>query len=166
MFKKLIIAILCCLPLTMVAQTLKFGTINTGEVLTAMPERAAAEQQLQDLTKRYEDEFVKLQEDFQKKYQEVQAMGDTVPETIKMRRYEELQTMDQRIQSFRQIVEQDLAKKQEELFIPIQQKLMDAINAVGSENGFTYIFDANAAYYKGVGNEDVTPLVKAKLGIQ
>ena len=166
MFKKLIIAILCCLPLTMVAQTLIFGTINTGEVLTAMPERAAAEQQLQDLTKRYEDEFVKLQEDFQKKYQEVQAMGDTVPETIKMRRYEELQAMDQRIQSFRQVVEQDLAKKQEELFIPIQQKLMDAINAVGSENGFTYIFDANAAYYKGVGNEDVTPLVKAKLGIQ
>ena len=166
MFKKLIIAILCCLPLTMVAQTLKFGTINTGEVLTAMPERAAAEQQLQDLTKRYEDEFVKLQEDFQKKYQEVQAMGDTVPETIKMRRYEELQAMDQRIQSFRQVVEQDLAKKQEELFIPIQQKLMDAINAVGSENGFTYIFDANAAYYKGVGNEDVTPLVKAKLRIQ
>ena len=166
MFKKLIIAILCCLPLTMVAQTLKFGTINTGEVLTAMPERAAAEQQLQDLTKRYEDKFVKLQEDFQKKYQEVQAMGDTVPETIKMRRYEELQAMDQRIQSFRQVVEQDLAKKQEELFIPIQQKLMDAINAVGSENGFTYIFDANAAYYKGVGNEDVTPLVKAKLGIQ
>lgn len=165
MFKKLIIAILCCLPLTMVAQTLKFGTVNTAEVLTAMPERAAAEKQLQDLTKRYEDEFVKLQEDFQKKYQEVQAMGDTVPETIKMRRYEELQTMDQRIQSFRQIVEQDLAKKQEELFIPIQQKLMEAINAVGSENGFTYIFDANAAYYKGVGNEDVTPLVKTKLGI-
>ncbi|MBE6306665.1 MAG: OmpH family outer membrane protein [Bacteroidaceae bacterium] len=166
MFKKLVIALICCLPLTLAAQALKFGTVNTGDVLTAMPERAAAEKQLQDLTKRYEDEFVKLQEDFQKKYQEVQAMGDTVPETIKMRRYEELQAMDQRIQSFRQVVEQDLAKKQEELFIPIQQKLMDAINAVGSENGFTYIFDANAAYYKGVGNEDVTPLVKTKLGIQ
>jgi hypothetical protein len=49
--------------------------------------------------------------------------------------------------------------------MPIQQKLMEAITAVGSENNFTYIFDANAAYYKGVGNEDVTPLVKAKLGI-
>ena len=165
MLKKLIIAIMCCLPLTMVAQSLKFGTVNTAEVLAVMPERADAEKQLQDLTKRYEDEFMKLQEDFQKKYQEVQALGDSVPETIKMRRYEELQTMDQRIQSFRQVAEQDLAKKQEELFIPIQQKLMDAINAVGSENGFTYIFDANAAYYKGVGNEDVTPLVKTKLGI-
>jgi outer membrane protein len=166
MLKKIIIALLCCLPLAMNAQTFKFGTVNTGEVLAVMPERAAAEKEMQELTKRYEDEFVKLQEDFQKKYQEVQAMGDTVPETIKMRRYEELQAMDQRIQSFRQVAEQDLAKKQEEVFIPIQQKLMDAINAVGAENGFTYIFDANAAYYKGAGNEDVTPLVKAKLGIK
>lgn len=166
MLKKLVIALMCCLPLTMVAQSLKFGTVNTAEVIASMPERAEAEKQMQDLTKRYEDEFVKLQEDFQKKYQEVQAMGDTVPETIKMRRYEELQAMDQRIQSFRQVAEQDLAKKQEEVFIPIQQKLMDAINAVGSENGFTYIFDANAAYYKGIGNEDVTPLVKSKLGIK
>ena len=130
-----------------------------------MPERAAAEKEMQELTKRYEDEFVKLQEDFQKKYQEVQAMGDTVPETIRMRRYEELEGMQQRIESFRQVAEQDLAKKQEALFMPIQQKLMEAITAVGSENNFTYIFDANAAYYKGVGNEDVTPLVKAKLGI-
>lgn len=165
MFKKLIIAILCCLPLTMVAQSFKFGTVNTGEVLMAMPERAEAEKQLQDLTKRYEDEFVKLQEDFQKKYVEFQSMGDTIPEAIKIRRSEEIQTMYQRIESFRQIADQDLAKKQEEFMIPIQQKLMDAINAVGNENGFTYIFDANAAYYKGVGNEDVTPLVKAKLGI-
>ena len=166
MFKKLIIAILCCLPLTMVAQSFKFGTVNTGEVLMAMPERAEAEKQVQDLTKRYEDEFVKLQEDFQKKYVEFQSMGDTIPEAIKIRRSEEIQTMYQRIESFRQIADQDLAKKQEEFMIPIQQKLMDAINAVGGENGFTYIFDANAAYYKGVGNEDVTPLVKAKLGIQ
>ncbi len=166
MFKKLIIAILCCLPLTMVAQSFKFGTVNTGEVLMAMPERAEAEKQMQDLTKRYEDEFVKLQEDFQKKYVEFQSMGDTIPEAIKIRRSEEIQTMYQRIESFRQIADQDLAKKQEEFMIPIQQKLMDAIQAVGSENGFTYIFDANAAYYRGVGNEDVTPLVKTKLGIQ
>ncbi len=166
MLKKLFIAVLCCLPLTMAAQTFKFGTVNTAEVLAVMPERADAEKQMQDLTRRYEDEFVKLQEDFQKKYLEVQAMGDTVPETILMRRYEELQAMDQRIQSFRQVAEQDIAKKQEELFMPIQQKLMEAINAVGAENNFTYIFDVNAPYYKGTTNEDVTPLVKAKLGIK
>ncbi|MBR6749565.1 MAG: OmpH family outer membrane protein [Bacteroidaceae bacterium] len=166
MLKKLVIAFMCCLPLTMVAQSFKFGTVNANEVLAAMPERADAETQLMDLQKRYENEYVKLQEDFQKKYQEFQAMGDTVPETIQMRRAEELQAMQQRIESFLQVVDQDMNKKRQEYFAPVQQKLMDAINAVGAENGFTYIFDINTVLYKGNGNEDVTPLVKAKLGLK
>ena len=69
MFKKLIIAVLCCLPMSLMAQTtFKFGTVNSAEIIAAMPERAAAEQQLQDLSKKYEDEFVKVQEEFQNKY--------------------------------------------------------------------------------------------------
>ena len=166
MLKKLVIGFMCWLPLTMVAQSFKFGTVNANEVLAAMPERADAETQLMDLQKRYENEYVKLQEDFQKKYQEFQAMGDTVPETIQMRRAEELQAMQQRIESFLQVVDQDMNKKRQEYFAPVQQKLMDAINAVGAENGFTYIFDINTVLYKGNGNEDVTPLVKAKLGLK
>ena len=166
MLKKLVIAFMCCLPLTMVAQSFKFGTVNANEVLAAMPERADAETQLMDLQKRYENEYVKLQEDFQKKYQEFQAMGDTVPETIQMRRAEELQAMQQRIESFLQVVDQDMNKKRQEYFAPVQQKLMAAINAVGAENGFTYIFDINTVLYKGNGNEDVTPLGKAKLGLK
>ena len=169
MFKKLIIAVLCCLPMGMMAQTtLKFGTVNSAEVIAAMPERAAAEQQLQDLSKKYEDEFVKVQEEFQNKYKELQALGDTAPETIKMRRLQEVQESQQRIESFRTMAQEDIAKKQEELFVPIQQKLMDAIKAVGEEGKFTYIFDLTypVVLYQGVGNEDVTPLVKAKLGIK
>lgn len=169
MFKKLIIAVLCCLPMSLMAQTtFKFGTVNSAEIIAAMPERAAAEQQLQDLSKKYEDEFVKVQEEFQNKYKELQALGDTVPETIRVRRLQEVQESQQRIESFRTMAQEDIAKKQEELFIPIQQKLMDAIKAVGEEGKFTYIFDLTypVVLYQGVGNEDITPLVKAKLGIQ
>ena len=169
MFKKLISAVLCCLPMSLMAQTtFKFGTVNSAEIIAAMPERAAAEQQLQDLSKKYEDEFVKVQEEFQNKYKELQALGDTVPETIRMRRLQEVQESQQRIESFRTMAQEDIAKKQEELFIPIQQKLMDAIKAVGEEGKFTYIFDLTypVVLYQGVGNEDITPLVKAKLGIQ
>lgn len=169
MFKKLIIAVLCCLPMSLMAQTtFKFGTVNSAEVIAAMPERAAAEQQLQDLSKKYEDEFVKVQEEFQNKYKELQALGDTVPETIKMRRLQEVQESQQRIESFRTMAQEDIAKKQEELFIPIQQKLMDAIKAVGEEGKYTYIFDLTypVVLYQGAGSEDITPLVKAKLGIQ
>lgn len=166
MLKKLVIAFMCFLPLTMVAQSFKFGTVDTQTVLTAMPEFKEAENKLMNLQKGYENEYVKLQEDIQKKYQEFQAMGDTVPETIKMRRAEEIQAMQQRIESFLQVVDQDLAQKRQEYFAPVQQKLVDAINAVGAENGFTYIFEVNGVIYKGTGNEDATPLVKAKLGLK
>ncbi len=168
MFKKLIIAVLCCMPLTLMAQSFKFGTVSSAEVIAVMPERAAAEKQLQDLSKRYEDEFMKVQEEFQNKYKEFQALGDTIPETIKMRRLQEVQETQQRIESFRAMAQEDIAKKQEELFAPIQQKLMDAIKAVGEEGKYTYIFDMTypVVLYHGVGSEDVTPLVKAKLGIK
>ena len=47
-------------------------------------------------------------------------------------------------------------------------KLMDSIKSVGAEGKFTYIFDL--AYpiviYQGAPSEDVTPLVKAKLGLK
>ena len=169
MFKKLIIAVLCCLPMGMMAQTtLKFGTVNSAEVIAAMPERAAAEQQLQDLSKKYEDEFVKIQEEFTKKYKEYMALGDTIPETIRARRMQEVQDSQSRIESFREMATQDIQKQQEALFAPVQQKLMDAIKAVGAEGKYTYIFDL--AYpiviYQGAPSEDVTPLVKAKLGLK
>ena len=63
---------------------------------------------------------------------------------------------------------QDLQKQQETLLAPIQAKLQQAIQAVGAENGFTYIFDLAipSIIYKGNGSEDVTALVKAKLGIK
>ena len=41
-------------------QALKFGTVNSQEIFMLMPEKATAEQTLQDINKKYEDEFVKI----------------------------------------------------------------------------------------------------------
>ena len=47
-------------------------------------------------------------------------------------------------------------------------KLQNAIKAVGAEGGYTFIYDMSmgVVLYAGNGAEDVTPLVKAKLGIK
>ena len=111
---------------------------------------------------------MKIQEEFTKKYKEYMALGDTIPETIRARRMQEVQDSQSRIESFREMAAQDIQKQQEALFAPIQQKLMDAIKSVGAEGKYTYIFDL--AYpiviYQGAPSEDVTPLVKAKLGLK
>ena len=161
MIKKLLFAAVCFCSLSFMAQAqqaLKFGTVNSQEIFMLMPEKATAEKTLQDINKKYEDEFMKIQEEFTKKYKEYMALGDTIPETIRARRMQEVQDSQS----------QDIQKQQEALFAPIQQKLMDAIKSVGAEGKYTYIFDL--AYpiviYQGAPSEDVTPLVKAKLGLK
>lgn len=169
MLKKIIIALFVALPMCVCAQTYKFGTVNSQELFSLMPDRVEAEKKLQEINKRYEDEFLKLQEELNRKYQEVQGLRpDSLPETIYAARVQEVGNLQQRIESFREMAAQDINKQQEALIAPIQQKIMQAINAVGAENKFTYIFDL--AYpivlYHGAPSEDVTPLVKAKLGLK
>ncbi len=53
------------------------------------------------------------------------------------------------------------------MFTPIQQKVKDAIYAVSKEKGLNYVFDisargSNLIYTEG--GEDITEVVKAKLG--
>ena len=55
MIKKLFILVFLALPLSLAAQNLKFGTVNTVDVFNLMPEKATAEKQLEDLSKQYED---------------------------------------------------------------------------------------------------------------
>ena len=57
MFKKLLIIVLFALPFCAFAQTpqFKFGTVNTMEIFSAMPEREAAQKEYDALAKKYDD---------------------------------------------------------------------------------------------------------------
>ena len=55
-----------------------------------------------------------------------------------------------------------------QLFQPIQEKAIKAVNEVAEENGFTYILDtgAGAVVYSSPSSLDILPLVKTKLGLK
>lgn len=166
MIKKLLLAILIALPCTALAQ--KFGVFDTQAVLQALPELAAAQTQISEASKKYEDEFAKLNEEMNKKVTEFQTLSQdsTTPESIKQRRMEEMQELDNKIQQFRNTAMQDLQRQQEQLMAPIQQKVLEAVKAVGQEGSYTFIFENSVPVYFGTTVEDVTPAVKAKLGVK
>lgn len=170
MLKKLLLAVIVAAPLCLAAQTAKFGYINTQEIFNVMPEKATAEATLKTASDRYETEFKNLQTAFQKKYEdyEKQANDASTPQAIKDRHEQELQEEYTKIQNFQQTAAQDLQKQQEQLLSPITQKLQNAIQAVGAEGGYTFIFDTSipAVIYQGGGAEDISAKVKAKLGIK
>ena len=163
--KKLIIFLLMMLPLGVFAQEAKIAMVNTQEVIQAMSEFATMQKQMANMEAKYKNEMQVMQDEYNKKYSDFVAQQDSLTENIKMRRMQELQDMEQRTQNFIQISQQDLQKKQGELFTPIQDKLKNAIKAVGDEKGYTYILDPQIVLYQGNTAVDATQFVKAKLGI-
>ena len=145
----------------------KFGHVNSQEILMAMPERVTIENTLDTLQTQWENEMVKMREEYLAKIKEFQDKQATMPESIKQARQSEIVDLEQRISTFNQTASADLQQKQQELLTPVIDKIRKAIEEVGAENGFTYIFDmaAQSIIYQSPKANDVTPLVKKKLGI-
>lgn len=166
--KKLVIALLLAMPLGLFAQqNLKIGYINKQELLTTMPESATAMKALEDMNLKYITEGKKLEEEFQRKYQEYAEQVDSLDAAIRKYKENELARLQQSIQEFTKSADETLKKKQQELFVPIIAKMDDAIKQVGDQNSFTYIIDnsANIITYKSAQAIDVTPMVKKALGL-
>ncbi len=168
MIKKFLLAICVAIPALVSAQTVKFGTVDVEPIITGMPEYAQANTQIQEASAKYQSEYKTLQDEMNKKMAEFQQLSQdpNTPQSIKDRRIQEIQEMDERAQQFRATAQQDLENQNAQLMQPIQEKMINAIKQVGAENGFTMIFPVGAAIYESTDVVDVTPLVKAKLGIQ
>ncbi len=166
MFKKVIIALAFAFALPVLAAAQKFGVVDVNTIFSAMPETQAAQNQLAEASKKYEEEFKKLQEEFDKKFQEFQALGTDAPASIKERREQELQELSNKMQQFRSTAQQDIDKQQQTLLAPIEQKINEAIKAVGQEGGYTFILPDGMALFQGSTVVDATPAVKTKLGIK
>ena len=167
--KRTFIALLIAAPLSIMAQTAKIGHVDVKAIYDAMPERVEAQDQLRAFSQQYQNEYNTVQDEFNKKFADYQALAAdaATPATIKERRMQEIQESDHKIQRFLNKAEADIAAKEKELNAPIMKKINDAIKAVGAESGFTYILDVatTPVAYTGPDAIDVTPLVKAKLGL-
>lgn len=167
MFKKILLAVLVAAPMCLSAQTLKFGSVNPTEIFNVMPDVATANNTLKTLQDKYEAQAKPLQEELTKKINEYQELeknkASEATLEAKQKEFEDLKT---RYDNFMQTAQKDMQQQQETLIAPIQQKLMNAIQAVGAEGGYAGILDSATLLYKGNNIEDVSAKVKAKLGIK
>lgn len=164
MIKKILLACMIALPSLAFAQ--KFGYVNTQDILTNLPAMKEVQTQLEATTAKYEAEFNNLRTELEKKYTEFQQMEESTPQAIKERRVQEITDLEQRMQQFRTTAAQEIQTQQEKLMAPIQQQVMTAIQSVGTEGGYTFIFESGTMLFTGTEVVDVTATVKAKLGIK
>ena len=148
------------------AQTYKFGHIDFQQLLQVMPERDAATKALQKHATELENQLTNMQKEYQTKVQAYIAQRDSLSEAVRSAKENDLQDLQQRIQNFQAVAQQDLQKKQDEQFQPIIKKARAAVDEVAKEEGLIYVFDVNNLLYHSAQSEDILPLVKKKLGIQ
>lgn len=167
MKKTIIIALMALLPFGAFAQ--KFGHINSADIIPLMSEYKSAQAELDELQKQYREELNYMQTEYQKKEDDYLTNRETLPESIRTRREQELGESQQKISQYYQDCQINLEQKSNELMSNINSKVLKAIQSVGEEGGYVCIFDLAGGVVPFVSSTlttDVTESVKGKLGIK
>ncbi|MCK9305333.1 MAG: OmpH family outer membrane protein [Bacteroidales bacterium] len=167
-FTRALLLIFLLSATTSFAQTFKFGHINSQELINVMPERDSALVKLDKHRQDLQATLLEISNEYQSKllqYQQKQATWTAATLEIKQK---ELQDIQSSYNQFNEKAEYEFQQMRQLLFEPVYQKAKETIEAIGKEQGFTYIFDISTgpiAYFDKDKSTDILPIAKAKLNI-
>lgn len=167
-FKPLLLSVLLVVGVTTFAQeTLRFGHINSQQILRDMPERAEAQKELQEEAEKLQEQFEFMQMEYQQKLQNFTENQDTMTSLVKQMRQRELSDIQARIQEFSSTAQEDLQRREMELLQPIFNKIENAITRVAEEQGLIYVFDlsGNSLLYHSNQSVNIQQYVREELGM-
>jgi outer membrane protein len=152
------------------AQNVKFGHINSDELIQALPEFDSANVKLEKFRKDLINALELMTVELNNKSDAYNKESKNYTDIVKQTKEQELVDMNKRIQEFQNNAQQQLQEKQASLFQPIMAKVDKAIKEVGKENGFVYIFSvgqgSSLLFFDETKSTNVMPLAKAKLGLK
>jgi len=134
--------VLCIASTSFINAQSKVAHIDTQALIDAMPEAITAKAELDKLAKTYEAGIRDMGTEYQNKVKQYDAEASTKTDEENAKRMQEVQEMQTSIQQFRGQAQQDIQKKEQELFTPIYKKAKDAIQKIGKAQGFHYILDS------------------------
>ena len=143
----------------------KFGHIDIQNLILNHPEFAEIQEKVQSSIMEFQQEAQSMQEDLQARTVEYQTKAETWPAAIRESKEREFQSLEQGLQQFGETAQAEIAGLEASLFSPLTKRVTEACEAVGAEQGFTYIFDISTGATVYEGGEDVTDLVRTKLGM-
>lgn len=152
------------------ASAQKYGHLNFGNLLSAMPETKAADEAL----KQFQQEMVAKSDTMAKKFQAkyVAAAKDVQEGKLsplqQQQKEEELKKEQESIVQYQQEVSQKVQAKREELLKPIIDKAEKTIADHAKTNGYVMVFDTSVfnAILFAQETDDLMPAIRTKLGIK
>ena len=144
----------------------KFGYLSYSEVIRLMPEYLRSQERLNLLQKRYDEELMRADKEFNLKFAEFLDGQKDFPENILLKRQKELQDLMEKSIQFKKELKVLLEKARKEFCTPVEEKLNEIIAQIGQEIGFEYILNIDNNSYPFINKSsgmDITELVKHKL---
>lgn len=170
MKKITLILAMALMGLTSYAQTdvstMKFGYLSYDSVLQSLSEYAEMQVEMTELRKEYEAEMKRVEDDFNKKYEEFLDGQKDFPKTILQKRQSELQEMLDKNIAFKKESQRMLNDVEAGVMKALRSTLKQALEQVGQKHGYAFILntDANSLPWLNTEQgEDVTEEVKALL---
>ena len=147
-FKSLLltVALVCCGTLSSFAQIggQKFAYVDSDYILSNIPEYADAQEELNALSTKWENEVKAIYNKVSEMYKKYQTEMVLLSEDQKHAREQDIINKEQEAKNLQMQYfgsEGQLYQKQTELIQPIQEKIYTALTELAQTKGYTFIFD-------------------------
>ena len=145
--KRFLFLLLTVFTLSASAQTtepvLKFGFLSYDTIIQSMDDYAFVESGMQALQEQYAAEQKRVEDEFNKKYEEFLDGQRDFPQTILQKRQMELQELMEKNIAFKKESQRLLAEAREKAMQPLKSRLADALARVGSSRGLAFIINTD-----------------------
>jgi outer membrane protein len=168
--KRFLVSLLTVIALSASAQAtepvLKFGFMSYGTMLRSMSDYTLVETSLAKLREQYAAEQKRVEEEFNKKYEDFLEGQREFPQSILQKRQSELQELLDKNIAFKKESQRLLTEAEEKAMAPLKARLSSALAKVGVERGLAFIVDTDQqsmVWMNMTMGEDVTELVQKAL---
>lgn len=137
--------LLCC-ALSGMAQ--KFALIDMEYILKNIPAYEMTNEQLSQVSKKWQNEVEALQQEAQNMYKNYQSELVFLSAEMKTKREEEIVKKEQEAQDLKRKYfgpEGELYKKRESLMKPIQDEIYNAVKEISEDKGYQIVWDRASA---------------------
>ena len=145
----------------------KTGYIRVDDMVVLLPET----KKIDSLLQRYQadslnPQFAYLVQEYNRKDSMINTKDSVkLSPVVRGQIRQELESIAYQVQNWQPYVQQAMQNKQEEFLAPIYRKVLEAINTVAKETGYTYVYNKEALLVAPTG-DDILPLVAKKLNVK
>jgi len=164
MKRVIVLAVIAMMGSAVTVNAQKMGHINTGELLSVMPETKKAQEKMQKLQDSLNLVYAEMIREYNEKDSIIRTDSSKWTQAKKDIKFSEYQKLAEDVQQFSTKAQQWLQAQEQTVYAPVQKIALEAIQTVAKANGFTYVFTAEALLVSPP-TDDLLPLVKKFLKI-